>query len=258
MILMKVEYDMEKEKRNLKKKMDKILKKFPDVGGLDEVLDKMLALVDSKPFKILTKNLVNYTIKFNEIHPEEKIDIEVLWEEFPVLKYAIILDRTKDNSRSIFSRPSDTVTYTQFVNFISFIIGILAMKEGNEAIYSEKRIYNLSERVMFLLDDFDKDISFDSADEDFFISLDAVKWNKDAKKLSKKMIYLLLDIAELMITTIFSDIRHDVFATYRTVPIFLAACSAFKNDRNTMEYEDVICAFNTFYKLIDADLDDLI
>jgi len=255
---MKVEYDMEKEKRNLRKKADKILKKYPNVNGLEGVLNKMLTLVDSKPFNILTKNLVNYTIKFNEMHPKDELDTESLWEKFPILKNALVLDRTKDNSSSIFSRRSDTVTYTQFVNFISFNIGILSMKENDNPLYSRERIYHLINKLMVLLDDFDKDVDFGLADDGFFRSLDAVVWNKDAKKLSKKMVYLQLDIAGLAIATLFSDILHDVFANYRTVPIFLTTCSAVKNNRDIMEYEDVICAFRTFYKLLDADIDDLI
>ena len=184
---MKVEYDMEKEKRNLKKKTEKILKKYPNVDGLESVLEKILTLVDSKPFNILTKNLVNYILKFNEIHPEEEIDIESLWEEFPILKNALVLDTTKDTSRSIFSCRSDTITYTQFGNFTYFNFGILTVKEGDNPLYSSDRIYNLSNKVMILLDEFDKDVSLDTVDVDFFRSLDAVEWNKDAKKLFKKI-----------------------------------------------------------------------
>ncbi|KZX12930.1 hypothetical protein [Methanobrevibacter curvatus] len=254
---MKVEYDMEKEKRNLKKKTEKILKKYPNVDGLESVLEKILTLVDSKPFNILTKNLVNYILKFNEIHPEEDIDIESLWEEFPILKDAFVLDMTKGTSRSIFNRTSDTITYTQFGNFLSFNIGILSIKE-KDPLYSRERIYNLPNKVMVLLDEFDKDVSLDTVDVDFFRSLDAVEWNKDAKKLFKKIVPIFLDIADLIIATLFSDILSDMFATYRTTLTVLVTCSAVKNNRRIMEYEDVICAFKTFFKLIDADINDLI
>jgi len=249
---------MEKEKRILKKKVDKILKKYPNVDGLEDVLNKMLTLVDSKSFNILTKNIMNYIKKFNKTYQEDKDDIEVVWEEFPILKHALVLDRTKDNSRSIFSRRSDTVTYTQFGNFTSFILGILAMKEENGDMYSRRRIYNLSEKVMVLLDDFDMDISFNPVAEDFFRGLDCVEWNKDAKKLFKKMVSLQLDIAGLVIATLFSDILGDVFATYRTTLTMLTTCSAVKDNRDVMVFDDVICAFKTFLKLFDADLDDLI
>ncbi|KZX12931.1 hypothetical protein [Methanobrevibacter curvatus] len=254
---MKVEYNMEKEKRNLKKKTEKILKKYPNVDDLEYVLEKILTLVDSKPFNILTKNLVNYILKFNEVHPEEDIDIELLWEEFPMLKDAFVLDMVKDTSRSIFSRRSDTITYTQFGNFLSFNIGILSIKE-EDPLYSRERIYNLSNKVMVLLDEFDKDIYLNTVDVNFFRSLDAVKWNKDAKKLFKKMVWVLLDIPSLIIATLFSDIISDIFATYRTTLTVLVTCSTVKNNRNIMEYEDVICAFKTFFKLIDADINDLI
>ncbi|KZX12929.1 hypothetical protein [Methanobrevibacter curvatus] len=255
---MKVEYDMEKEKRNLKKKTEKILKKYPNVEDLEYMLEKILTLVDSKPFNILTKNLVNYTLKFNEIHPEEEIDIESLWEEFPILKNALVLDTSKDTSMNIFSRRSDTITYTQFGNFVNFNFGVLTVKEGDNPLYSSDRIYNLSNKVMVLLNEFDKDIHLDTMDVDFFRSLDAVRWNKDAKKLFKKMVWVLLDIPGLIIATLFSDIISDIFSTYRTTLTVLVTCSAVKNNRNIMEYEDVICAFKTFFKLIDADINDLI
>jgi len=255
---MKVEYDMEKEKKNLKKKADKILKKYPNVIGLESVLNKMLALVDSKPFNVLTNNLVSYIKKFIEIYPEDEVDIEVLLKKFPILRYSLILNMSKDNSKSIFSRRSDTVTYTQFENFIDFNLGILAMKERDAPLYSRKRIFAISEKVMVLLEDFDKNVSFHPVNEDFFRSLDTAKWDKDARKLFKKMISIQLDIAALMITTLFSDITHDIFANYPTTLTMLATCSAVKNNRDIMEYEDVICAFRTFFKLFDADLDDLI
>ncbi|KZX12932.1 hypothetical protein [Methanobrevibacter curvatus] len=255
---MKVEYDMEKEKRNLKKKTEKILKKYPNVDGLESVLEKILTLVDSKPFNTLTKNLVNYILKFNEIHPQEEIDIELSWEEFPILKNALALNTTKDTSRSIFSRRSDTITYTQFGNFTDFNFGILTVKEGNNPLYSSDRIYNLSNKVMVLLDEFDKDVSLDTVGVDFFRSLDAVVWNKDAKKLFKKIVPIFLDIADLIIATLFSDILSDIFTNYRTTLTVLVTCSAVKNNRNIIEYEDIICALKTFYKLTNADINDLI
>ncbi|RBQ22604.1 hypothetical protein ALNOE001_18550 [Candidatus Methanobinarius endosymbioticus] len=48
------------------------------------------------------------------------------------------------------------------------------MKEGDNALYVRDKIYNLTEKVIFLLDDFDKNLSFGSADEDFFKKLDDV------------------------------------------------------------------------------------
>ncbi|WP_297898717.1 hypothetical protein [Methanobrevibacter sp.] len=44
---MKVEYDIEKEMKNIKKKSDKILAKYPGINGLESVLDDTLALYDS-------------------------------------------------------------------------------------------------------------------------------------------------------------------------------------------------------------------
>lgn len=73
---MKVEYDIKKEMKNIKKKSDKILAKYPDINGLKSVLDDTVALYDSKPFNLLTKNLDKYVNDF------DKVDI---WDELVVI-----------------------------------------------------------------------------------------------------------------------------------------------------------------------------
>ena len=62
----------------------------------------------------------------------------------------------------------------------------------------------------------------------------------------------------LVIATLFSEITSKIYTNYRDTLIMLVACSAVKEGREKMEYGDVICAFKTFYKLLDADIKDLI
>ncbi|RBQ22603.1 hypothetical protein ALNOE001_18540 [Candidatus Methanobinarius endosymbioticus] len=59
-----------------------------------------------------------------------------------------------------------------------------------------------------------------------------------------------MDITELMITELFSDIQRDVFATYRTVSIVLAICSTVKNGRDVVSCEDVVVSYLTTFKLM--------
>lgn len=66
------------------------------------------------------------------------------------------------------------------------------------------------------------------------------------------------DIIDLIIAELFSNLIGEVFGNYFGVLEMLAACSAVNRGSDTMEYEDVICAFKIFYNLINADIDDLI
>lgn len=259
---MKVEYDIEKEMNGLKNKSNKILKNYQDVDSLEEILDKTLAQYYSKSFNELTLNLVKYVNDFDEKSIWDEMDteailngnIESIDDEFHILKYSTIL---KDPKIGIYLPWlwDDTIIFTDFLNFVSFNVGILSMKSNKDEL-THSKVYKLTNNIMILSDNFNE---FDTiVDEDFFKGLKNVKWNKNASKLFEKLFSIQFDVISLIITDVFSDIRVKILDGYRSTLTLLVACTAVKNNREKMEYEDVICAFRTFYKLLDADIEDLI
>lgn len=256
---MKFEYDMEKEMKKLHKKSDKILIKYPNVIGLRDILNMTLDQYDSKSFNNITWNLEKYANDFDkkdiwgEMDTEAILDgdIDSIDDRFQLLKHSTILKDSKFFLGSL----NDTIVFSHFISLVTFNIGILTMKGNGEITHLS--VYGLTNKLMVLLENFDQDISFNLPDEHFFKELKAVKWDKKANKLFDKISSLQSDVASLVITELFLNIRK-IFVNYRFSLGMLVACSAINRGSDKMEYEDVICAFRTFYKLIDADIDDLI
>jgi len=254
---MKVEYDIEKEMKKIQKKSDKVLKNYLNIYGLENILSDTLVQIDSKPFDILAKNFENYVNEYNEKYPVGEFEIGSLRDKFPILKYSLILEENLKVKLLYAFNLTDVIIYEHFSSIMVFFIAILAIKDHSDDKFSDEKIFGLTNKVMMLLDDFDQDSSLSSVDEDFFKGLKGVKWDKKASKLFEKILSVQFDILSLTITEVFSNIRK-ISGNYRFTLTMLAACSAVNRGSDRMEYEDVICAFRTFYKLLDADIDDLI
>ena len=111
---------------------------------------------------------------------------------------------------------------------------------------------------MSSLENFNNIATYDSTDKEFFTRLKYIKLDKKSRKLINKIFSLQGNIISLIIVELFSNLIGNIFGNYFGVLEMLTACSAVNRGSDRMEYEDVICAFNTFYKLIDADINDLI
>jgi hypothetical protein len=252
----KMDYDIPKEMNKNKRKRNKILNDFSNVDGLSSVLDQTLNLIDSKNMEVLCKTLPSYVEKFRldekNLNIVENISFS---EDLPQLDYAQTLQRFK-----IIYIPSiwgDTILFESYASLNNFLTGILSMKkESNETTLDE--VLNLSNKVMILLYNFDKNENFIPPNQEYFKQLKKMKWNKKANKLLEKIFTIYDDISDMIIETPVSDSHRRFRTNSRFCLTFLTACSAINSNNSKMEVEDVIRAYKTYYKILDANINDLL
>ncbi|WP_297896855.1 hypothetical protein [Methanobrevibacter sp.] len=245
-----IKYDMEKEMEREKERVSKILEKFPEVGGLENILNQTLDLYNLKTFQFYVKNARDVINNLDKLH-KNSLDPNFLKKEFPLFNYATILKRSKIKIIYVPSLWSDTILFEHFWVFFSFCSYIISL-EKNVDISED---FSLTERVMDLGYDFDKNIDFNPIDEDFFKKLKSIKWNKKAEKLFEKIYSIHTDMIDYIAINPFSLINLASTSSNRFILTFLVACSAVNNDSDCMMIEDVIMGFKTFYKFFNINIE---
>ncbi|KZX14754.1 hypothetical protein MBCUT_19470 [Methanobrevibacter cuticularis] len=112
---------------------------------------------------------------------------------------------------------------------------------------------------MILLDNFDKNIDFNYPNKDYFVKLKNLKWNKEAKKLLNKIDKIYGKYASTCTDEVFDENPDDgypiLFGIFLSMSwkslILLTGCSAVNDGRDVMGFDDVVCAFQTYFKLLD-------
>ncbi|MDR0912381.1 MAG: hypothetical protein LBM96_07275, partial [Methanobrevibacter sp.] len=154
----KMDYDVPKEMNKNKNKSDRILNDFSSVDGLSSVLDQTLDLIDSKNMNVLCKNFMSYVEKFSSDEDNfDRINSDSFSEDLPQLDYAQSLKRFK--FIYIPSIWGDTILFESYNSLNVFLEGILSMKKLDHKT-SVDEVLNLANKVMILLDDFDKNENF--------------------------------------------------------------------------------------------------
>ena len=109
---------------------------------------------------------------------------------------------------------------------------------------------------MMLLYNFDRNTYFENPNKEYFMKLKDIKWNKNAKKLFKKIDKIKSAFQRTCSGEIFDENPDDGYpfssgfdADVWRCWIFLAGCSAVNNNRDTIIAEDVVCACRTYFKL---------
>jgi hypothetical protein len=252
----KIDYDIPKEMSKNKRKGNKILNEFNDVEGLSIVLDQTLDLIDSKNMEVLCKNLIPYVEKFSSDKDNmDRINSDSFSKDLPQLDYAQTLERFK--FIYIPSIWGDTILFESYNSLNVFLEGILSMKKSDHRTNVDE-VLNLSNKVMILLDDFDKNENFIPPNQEYFNKLKNMKWNKKANKLLEKIFDIYNDISDMIIETPVIGSHRRFRTNSRFCLIFLTACSAINSNNSKMEVENVIHAYKTYYKILDANINDLL
>ncbi|KZX15139.1 hypothetical protein MBCUT_16990 [Methanobrevibacter cuticularis] len=111
---------------------------------------------------------------------------------------------------------------------------------------------------MILLDNFDKNIDFNYPNKDYFVKLKNLKWNKEAKKLLNKIENVYNSYRKTYSDEVFDENPDDGYpftmGSFAAVSwkslILLTGCSAVNNGKDVMGFDDVVCAFQTYFKLL--------
>jgi hypothetical protein len=242
-----IDWDIDEEKEKNKKNAEKILKEFPDVEGLKEVLDDVQALMDSEVYdKVYEASLKD---------PEEMSSYIDTVDDLLKLKQVKLASEILKDPPLYISSLTGVVIFSHlkalFAGLIPEIWYVYAQRKLNHK--DTLREHAILERLMSLLDDFGKPINFQPPDEKFYKKLKDVKWDKSAKKLFGKIHRIRGDIR---VVRWVSD--SSTFGTGENYSLtFLAACSAVNRDRNKILSEDVIVANRTYFKLLNTDISKL-
>jgi len=224
---------------------EKTLSEFNGVEGLSEVIDGVLSLKDSEVYERVYKN--------SKKDPKEMTSYIDTVDDLLELKQVKIASEVLKKPPLYIASLTGVIVATHFEALFVFIGGIhyaYAQKKLNRN--STVKEHAILERLMSLLDNFDKPEEFQKPDKEFYQELKKIKWDKTGKKLFKKL----------------SDLKFEVqfetgygSSTFRTgenfALTFLAACNAVHQGRNKILPEDIIVAYKTYLKLLNTDISKL-
>ena len=240
-------WDIDEEKQKNKKNAEKILNSFSNIEGLKEVLDDVLSLMDSKIYeKVYKVSELNFSDVSSYIESADEL-----------LKMHQIKLASENLSEPPLYMPSfftDTIIFTHFrglFELVGAIDYVYAQRKLNHQDSLREQI--IIERLMSLLDDFDKSINFQPPDEEFYRKLKKIKWDKQAKKLFgkiRKIRYHIKDVRWGGKSSTFDTTEYFVI-------ILLAACNSVNQGKDKVLPEDVIIAHRTYFKLLNTDITKL-
>lgn len=222
---------------------DDILNEFKDVDGLEEIIEGIKDLSNSEVHGML------YKASKNKSSWNFELDDEV--DEVLQVKYA-----SKILKNPIIYRPPKTDViigrnfYSSFL-LINWVYWIYDPETNDTGYYKQSKIL---ERIMVLLDDFDRIGSFKEPNEEFYKKLKNTKWDKEGKTLFWK----LKDIHYYVDYDIWGIRRvRTINLTEDHTLIFLAACNTVHRNSDQILPEDIVKAFKTYFKLLNTDITKL-
>lgn len=241
-----IEWDIDEEKQKNKKNAEKILEDFSDIEGLEDVLDGVQSLMDSEVY--------------DKVYEASKMDPNEMSSYIDTVDDILKLRQVKLASEVLKKPPLYIASLTGVIVATHFEALFGLIREVDYA-YIQKKLnhkdtvkeHAILERLMSLLDNFDKPVNFQPPDEKFYKKLKEIKWNKQGKKLFNKINGIRRDIT---IVKWVSD--ASTFGTGEGFALtFLAACNTVNQGQNEILPEDMVIAYKTYLKLLDTDISKL-
>ncbi|KZX10463.1 hypothetical protein [Methanobrevibacter filiformis] len=239
-------WDVDEEREKNKKTAQKILKKFPNVVGLDKVLYETQMLFDSPSYKECFKIYESIIMSY---HYDDEKDLE---NKEIISNMAILSNNRLKYFINLFGK---AIFLTTAFGLVGTLAVILNVKLSRKPLYNNVLIfYNW---FMVKLDDFDNLDNVELPDEEFYKKLRKIKWEKSSKKMFDQIRFLYADVNMVVVGEKVSKTNWEVNSALVSAVIFLCGCSAVLNERDRINDTDVINAYNTFYKILNVDSEDL-
>jgi len=243
-----------KEREKIKNSANEILLDYPDLEGLDDVFTSIWEVIGSKNFKDFIKNFKRIFKCFLESASSVFEVSNDLTNEFPQTKY---IKDVYSPSRFHYLLPvrfKGKMGLEGYRSLEKLILEILAYSDE----VNPSDVFYLRNKIMVFLDDFDKGVEINGPDKEYFMKLKELKFDKNAKKLLNK----IYNIYDKYRKTYSDEVFHDdpdagypskiglfIGNSYKAW-VFLCCCSAVNNGRDVVVFDDVICAFKTYFKLL--------
>jgi hypothetical protein len=225
------------------------LKEKYQIEGLDDLISDLWFLIDLGIYDDLLEVFSNWK---EPITPFSDESVEIV-ANTPLITLAHgNLTHTPAPFRS------DLIAYINF-NFLYPLLELvytMNLKRPLKSSDVQKLFYSqIGEKIVFLLEDFDKIKESPQVTPEFFYKIRKLKWqNKEAKKIYKKLRKSVIPLAFNRYGTKEGSLDSE---QSMLVP-FLAGCNALKHDRGRINTEDVITAYKTLFKIMQTDLSKLI
>jgi zinc-ribbon domain len=226
---------------------DEILNEFKDVEGLNEVINGILSLKDSEIYE--------KTYEDSKMKPEEDSAYIDTVDDLLALRQVKLVSE-------VLNEPPLYISFLTGVIIATHAQAIFELIRMVDYAYIQKKLdhkdtvreHALLERLMSLLDDFDKPGDFEKPDKEFYQKLKKIKWEKTGKKLYKKLSNLKFEVH----LVIFGVRFYTAFGSGQDFALtFLAACNSINHDRDRILKEDMIIAYKTYLKLLNTDISKL-
>ncbi len=222
---------------------DDILNEFKDVGGLGEIIQGIKDLSNSEIHEMFYKASKN--------KDRWGLELDGKADELLQVKYA-----NKIFKNPILYRPpkTDVIIGRNFYSAFLLINWIYWLHDPETSDKGYDKQNEILERVMILLDDFDRIGSFKEPDEEFYKKLKNTKWSEEGKALHEKIDSMHGDIVHEKL-----GIRRgrSIFLTEHWTLIFLAACNTVNQGRDKILPEDIVKAYKTYFKLLNTYISKL-
>ena len=226
---------------------EKTLSEFDGVEGLNDVIDGILSLKGSKVYERFYKASMEGQEKGISVKENEN---DLL--KFPQVKLAS--EVLKDPP--LYLPPlNDVIISIHFISIMHVIIWRYYTCTNKNLSHNDlsKAHTVILERIMSLLDDFDKPGNFEKPDKEFYQKLKKIKWDKTGKKLFSE-----LDSVRGGVQVDRWGTETHTFGSGENFALtFLAACNAVHHNRDIILKEDMIKAYKTYLKLLDTDISKL-
>lgn len=232
---------------NLKKTLDELSHK--DIKGLKLILNKIIGLKES----LIYERMYEGSVLGKKIFSSDAR----LFENEENQSNHLIAIGFKNLGKSPFYLPlfSSLISFTNLNSLYSLLALVYYAHAERRLGYEDlQNIYlsGLDHKLIKSLDKFDETPNVLDTDEKFLITLKNLSWeNSNTKNLFKKLNY----IKSLMGQDKFSlTYQMGIQRAEDKFVLFIAGCSAVNNKRNKISEEDVINAYQTYFKLLNTDV----
>ena len=232
----------EEIKRSLEK-----LNNFSEVEGFYLIYDALLNLHDNQQFIMMGKTPKD---GFNKEGSKWKFEED----KIPFIKAA---KEGMSNFPLLYIPPLTKVIQYDFFIALYSMIQLNFIYCANEKLddedYRSIILGDIGAYFTYFVEDFENPSEIPEPSEEFFNRLTNIKYEN---KVVKKFFDSVVDVISLFTACYDTDINY--CRTIFFAALYLSACSALKNNRDSISFEDVVTGYLTIFKLFYIDIRPLV
>lgn len=223
----------------------RVLTEFSDVGGLDEVINGILALQENTVYDMLVEGTPD----------DPRVDSGDYDEPDLFIKLA-----SENMSKFPLNLPFSPLIIAKHVLLVhTFVYDLYSIRIDRELTSNDfnKIFYgDISTRTLLMLEEFDSEKETPQPTREFFKELGKVKWqDKKTKKLHKKLFNIRDDV---VFKKFGSGTENSIFiVSEKAFILLLSGCSAVLDGRDKINISDLVRGNLVYLKLIDTDISKL-